>query len=170
MYINNMKIYKSLIINYIFFINYANSIPFETCFLNAAKKYNIPVELLIAIASIESNYNPDVINYNSNGTYDIGIMQINSNWFNKLQQRYKISQTELKNPCQNIMVGAWILSQNINKYGFTWTAIQKYNGYNINLKYSKKTYNKLIKIYPNLKSYNKTFQINSSASKFLFIE
>ena len=110
MCINNIKIFIICIL----FTNNTNSLPFEKCFINAAKKYNIPFELLIAIASVESNYKPNAINYNSNGTYDIGIMQINSIWFNKLESEYNINQKQIKSPCQNIMIGAWILSKNIN--------------------------------------------------------
>jgi soluble lytic murein transglycosylase-like protein len=146
--------------------NNINSVPFEKFFINAAKKYNIPFELLIAIASVESNYNPNAINYNSNGTYDIGIMKINSIWFNKLESEYNINQKQVKSPCQNIMIGAWILSQNINKYGFSWTSIQKYNGYDTNLKYSKKIYQTITKLYPQL---NTNLSINKTNSKFLYV-
>ena len=77
-----------------------------------------------------------------------------------------INQKQVKSPCQNIMIGAWILSQNINKYGFSWTSIQKYNGYDTNLKYSKKIYQTITKLYPQL---NTNLSINKTNSKFLYV-
>jgi hypothetical protein len=51
--------------------------------------------------------------HNTNGTYDIGPMQINSTWLPKLE-KYNITQQDIQfNACANITVGAWILSKKI---------------------------------------------------------
>lgn len=43
--------------------------------------YNIPHQDILAIISIESNFNPKAINHNNNGTIDYGVAQINGiNW------------------------------------------------------------------------------------------
>ncbi len=94
------------------------------CFISAGEKYNIHPNILWAIAKIESNFNPKAINKNKNGTYDYGIMQINSSWYWTLG---KENWKNLNNPCYNIYVGAWILKNCINKYGYTWEAISCYN-------------------------------------------
>lgn len=104
----------------------ANAANFDRCFNVASIKYQIPGKLLKAIAKTETKMNPYAININSNHTYDIGIMQINSSWLPKLN-RVGIFQKDLLEPCENIQIGAWILAQNIKRYGFTGTAIGAYN-------------------------------------------
>lgn len=97
-----------------------------TCFEAAAARYQVPPALLRAVAQVESSGNPGAINRYPDGRYDLGLMQINSWWFPKLQQ-YGITPQALLNPCTNAMVGAWILAQNIQSMGYTWEAIGAYN-------------------------------------------
>lgn len=104
-----------------------NTTDINQCFVEAGKMYNIHPNLLWAIAKVESRFNPYAINRNSNGTYDIGIMQINSSWLPVLKTYGLKDKRHLWNPCYNIHVGAWILGQCIQKYGYTWTAIGCYN-------------------------------------------
>ena len=54
------------------------------CFEEAGKKYGISPQLLWAIAKTESNFNPTAVNYNKNGSFDYGLMQINSAWYKGL--------------------------------------------------------------------------------------
>lgn len=98
----------------------------EQCFDIASIKYQIPNRLLKAIAKTETKMNPYAININKNHTYDIGLMQINSAWLPKLN-KVGITTKDLLKPCNNIQIGAWILSQNIKEYGFNGTAIGAYN-------------------------------------------
>ena len=56
------------------------------CFEEAGSQYGISPQLLWSIAKTESNFNPRAINRNSNGTYDYGLMQINSSWAKRLGQ------------------------------------------------------------------------------------
>jgi hypothetical protein len=48
------------------------------CWEEAATKYGINAQLLYAIAKTESGLNPQAFNRNKNGSYDVGLMQINS--------------------------------------------------------------------------------------------
>ena len=96
------------------------------CFEEAAARYGLPTSLLKAISRVESSGNPHAVNRNSDGSYDIGHMQINSRWLPVLQ-RYGIDQQILFDACVNTYVGAWILAQNIRKHGYNWTAIGAYN-------------------------------------------
>lgn len=96
------------------------------CFEEAAARYEIPVSLLKAISRVESSGNPLAVNRNTNGSQDVGHMQINSSWLPVLQ-RYGITEQSLLNPCINTYVGAWILAGNISQLGYNWNAVGAYN-------------------------------------------
>ena len=94
------------------------------CFEEAGATYGIPPLLLWSIAKHESNFNPHAIGRNSNGTYDYGLMQINSCWASTLgRDLWK----NLGNPCTNVKTGAWILSRCIRRHSYNWKAIGCYN-------------------------------------------
>jgi len=92
------------------------------CFNQAARAYNLPPSLVFAIAKVESDLRPDAINFNSNGSYDFGLMQINTCWAPILGPYWDY----LADPCYNVMVGAWILRQCVDRYGLSWDAVSCY--------------------------------------------
>jgi soluble lytic murein transglycosylase-like protein len=96
------------------------------CWQEVAEKYQVSAHLLYAIAKTESSLNPMAINRNANGSYDIGLMQINSTWFPTLL-RFGITEKDLYRPCVSIEVAAWILAQNMQRHGATWAAVGAYN-------------------------------------------
>ena len=96
------------------------------CWDDAERHYSVSKYLLLAIAQDESGLNPESVNRNRDGSYDIGLMQINSSWLTVLKP-YGIGETELKNPCVNLNVGAWILAGNFSMYGKNWRAVGAYN-------------------------------------------
>ncbi|HKT99040.1 MAG TPA: transglycosylase SLT domain-containing protein [Paraburkholderia sp.] len=111
------------------------------CIDDAASFHHVNVGLMRAIAQVESGTQTHAINANSNGTVDIGLMQINSSWLPRLA-REGISEQSLFDPCTNAYVGAWILSENIRQYGPTWSAIGAYNASSPDkrLAYARKVY------------------------------
>ena len=69
---------------------------------------------------------PSAVNYNKNGSFDYGLMQINSSWYGELgRERWM----RLGDACYNVQVGAWILSQCVQRYGYTWAAVGCYNAF-----------------------------------------
>jgi soluble lytic murein transglycosylase-like protein len=96
------------------------------CFEEAGEKYGVSPQLLWAIAKTESCFNPSVVNYNKDGSFDYGLMQVNSSWYGALgHERWM----RLGDACYNVQVGAWILSQCVQRYGYTWTAVGCYNAF-----------------------------------------
>ena len=94
------------------------------CFEEAGKVHNISSELLKSIARVESDFNSKAVNTNRNGSTDLGLMQINSVWVDAMS----LNRDELiSNPCYNVMTGANILRQCIDRHGYTWEAVGCYN-------------------------------------------
>ena len=113
----------------------------HACWEEAAERYGMNPYLLYAIARTESNLNASAINRNKNGSYDIGLMQINSRWLPTLR-KYGIEETHLWDACVNIQVGAWVLAQNVQRMGNSWEAVGAYNARNpeLRIKYAQKVY------------------------------
>ena len=104
----------------------AAALPAHGCWDAAAARYQVNSTLLYAIARTESGLDPKAVGRTTNVSRDIGLMQINSSWFAQLA-RYGIEESHLLDPCTNIHVGAWILAQNVSRYGYTWEAVGAYN-------------------------------------------
>lgn len=98
------------------------------CFEQAAVRYDVPVELLRAVAWVESGSldAAKAENLNANGTRDIGRMQINSSHLPQLAA-FGIDERWLRDECTSIHVGAWLLAHGINRFGLTWEAVGSYN-------------------------------------------
>lgn len=117
----------------------------NACWEEAAARYGVNAHVLYAIAKTESSLNPRAINRNKNGSYDIGLMQINSIWFPTLR-KYGVEEQHLLQPCVSIHVGAWILAQNMQRLGNSWDAIGAYNSSKpeIRQRYAMKVYKNLL--------------------------
>jgi len=119
--------------------------PATACWEQAAAYYGVSAHLLYAIAKTESGLNPRAINRsNKNGTYDIGLMQINSRWLPMLR-KHGIDEQQLYDPCTSIQVAAWILADNMRRMGSTWEAVGAYNARDaaLRVKYAWKVYRNL---------------------------
>lgn len=98
----------------------------RACWEENGRRYGVSPRLLYAIAHVESGLNPLALGRNRNGTYDIGLMQINSAWLPSLHA-YGIAERDLFDPCTNIHVGTWILARQISRLGYTWEAVGAYH-------------------------------------------
>lgn len=116
----------------------------RACWEEAGARYGVNPYLLYAIARTESGLNPIATNRNRDGSYDVGLMQINSRWFPVLR-RHGISESSLLDACTSIHVGAWILAQNMQRLGYSWSAVGAYNASSPDrrLKYALKVYRNL---------------------------
>lgn len=114
------------------------------CLDDAAIFHQVSPVLLRGIAQHESGMRAYAINRNTNGSEDIGLMQINSVHLPRLA-RYGITRQSLFNPCVSAYVGAWILRENMARYGPTWDAVGAYNAASPDkrLKYINRIYSTL---------------------------
>ena len=85
----------------------------------------LPVNVALAVMKTETqDFDTEAINYNSNGTYDSGIMQINSSNVAGFSKRYDCPEfaANPNNPKANITVGIRYLAENYRVY------LEHYNG------------------------------------------
>lgn len=124
-----------------------NGVPVE-CINQAAIEFHVPAVIIASVLNVEDG-KVGKATPNPNGTSDYGPMQINTVWFNKLK-RYGYSKFEIQNnPCTNVWVGTWILSQRIANSKDFWYGVGSYNSYSLpqNYRYQQKvaaTYYKFV--------------------------
>lgn len=102
------------------------------CIKQAAITYHVAPELIVAILDAEGG-TVGMAKRNSNGTYDYGPMQINSIWLEKIAAYGYTKALVQYNPCVNVAVGAWILSNNLTGYHDFWQGAAGYHSYTNNL-------------------------------------
>lgn len=103
-----------------------------TCLMIAAQTYNVPPAVMLGIMHVEGGRAGQAVGPNTNGTYDLGPMQINTMWVPKLAQHWRVNYNTafsmIKNdPCINVNVAAWILRQRLNESGNLTLAIAHYH-------------------------------------------
>ena len=124
---------------------------FDELFEKYSTQYDVPKELLIAIAQTESGFDPWATNKNTNGTFDIGLMQINTVHLPKLRS-IGLKAQDLYRPDVNIAFSAYILSTCFDKHGFNWRGLNCYNGRIANNPYFIKVLKNLIRAMPDQSS------------------
>jgi soluble lytic murein transglycosylase-like protein len=73
---------------------------------------------------VESEYKKRIHN-NPNGSFDIGVMQINSLWIKSLANKgFKV---DLLNDSNNINIAGYILKENMNKGYSLWQSVGLYH-------------------------------------------
>jgi soluble lytic murein transglycosylase-like protein len=84
------------------------------CVQKAAKHYGISPVIVKTLVDIEGG-RIGTVRKNTNGTYDLGVMQLNTVNFDKIKKRFPdITHLDLiLKPCVNIYVGTWFLSKSI---------------------------------------------------------
>lgn len=99
----------------------------ETCTAHAADHFNIPVLVVRAIAKVEGG-KIGTVSRNTNGSVDLGIMQINSIHLPMLEKKFGVTWRDLAyKPCVNIGIGTWILAKEIKEAPDFWTGVGNYH-------------------------------------------
>lgn len=97
------------------------------CSIAAAVKYEIPANIMLAVAEKEGG-KPGQVVRNSNGTVDVGTMQFNTVFLKELK-RYGIDAVDIAAPgCYPYDVAAWRIRNHIkNDSGDIWTRASNYH-------------------------------------------
>lgn len=99
------------------------------CLSEAAAHYNVDVRYLMAISKLEGGWT-GLRKPNSNGTYDLGVMQINTHWLRDADVRAAGITRDLlaDNDCLNYWFAAWIFRLELNSAGNDpWRAVGNYH-------------------------------------------
>jgi hypothetical protein len=104
---------------------------FAACLIIAAQNYSVPAAVLIGIMHVEGGHVGQQV-LNTNGTYDLGPMQVNTTWVPELAHRWKVDQSTAyhwvrDDGCVNVDVAAWILRRNIDSTGYLVGGISHYH-------------------------------------------
>lgn len=98
------------------------------CWERAALESGTSVELLQAIAWVESSMQPQAVNSSHvqiTGTRDIGLVGVNT--APDVLRRLGVSEADMFDSCTNVRAGARILKEKFVRYGMTWEAVGAYN-------------------------------------------
>jgi hypothetical protein len=109
------------------------------CSIAAAAKYEIPANVLLAVAEMEGG-KPGQWVLNANGTHDVGTMQFNTAYLRGLA-KYGITPGDVAaTGCYSFDLAAWRLRRHIkNDSGDLWTRVANYHSrtYEHNAAYRK---------------------------------
>ncbi len=99
----------------------------HVCLSMAAKKQRLPEEILWAIRIGEGGRR-GTVSRNTDGSVDVGVMQINSIHFQKFQAKYGVKPSWLVyGNCMSMYAAAYILRNEINRTGDFWMGVGSYN-------------------------------------------
>lgn len=145
--------------------------PYESytinCVLRAANEYQVPGNVLLAIGSVEGG-KEGTASRNDNGTYDLGVFQINTaHWRSGgIMSQAGISQLDIRdNGCYSARVAAWLIRSRVDeskgKKSY-WTAVADYHSKTpkYNAKYRKKLVSYSV-------SWGKWMEKNTNAQKIV---
>lgn len=101
------------------------------CLLLASQTYKVPPAVMIGIMHVEGGRVGQQVR-NSNGSYDLGPMQVNTVWLPQLASLWGVDQSTAHlwvrdNGCVNVYVAAWILRQQIDKTSGLYSGIARYH-------------------------------------------
>ena len=123
-----------------------------TCWDYVGQKFNVDPWLLFSIAQTESAFTNGLKSKNSNGSYDLGLMQINTIHLPHFSKHGLNEETLRYDACRNVISAGSLLRQSINKYGYNIDGIGGYHSNTPHLRraYGKRVidnYNQLVNVY-----------------------
>jgi len=101
------------------------------CLMLASQTYSVPPAVLVGIYKAEGGKVGQQVS-NTNGSYDLGPMQINTIWVPELAKKWGVKEDVAKkwvrdDACTNVGVAAWILKGHLDETGNLSQAIAHYH-------------------------------------------
>jgi len=101
------------------------------CLMLASQTYSVPPAVLVGIYKAEGGKVGQEVK-NTNGTHDLGPMQINTIWLPELAEKWGVSEKTARkwvrdDACTNVGVSAWILKGHLDETGSLSQAIAHYH-------------------------------------------
>jgi hypothetical protein len=108
--------------------------PVVRCVEMAADVYRLPPAVVVILLSVEGG-SLGHVSQNTNGTVDIGPMQVNQIWLPLVARHWRASITDSylalrDNFCANVEAGSWILRQAMDEaHGNFWEGVGLYHSH-----------------------------------------
>lgn len=101
------------------------------CLMLASQTYSVPPAVLVGIYKAEGGKVGQEVS-NTNGSYDLGPMQINTIWMPELAKKWGVQEETARkwvrdDACTNVGVSAWILKGHLDETGSLSQAIAHYH-------------------------------------------
>lgn len=112
----------------------ANEATIRDCITAAAEAYREPPAVLVILLNVEGG-SLGQVSYNTNGTVDIGPMQVNQIWLPDVAAHWRTTvpaaYAALRDSfCANVEAGAWILRQGLDEaHGDFWQGVGYYHSH-----------------------------------------
>ena len=106
----------------------------ESCLYTAADAYHLPPAVLVVLLNVEGG-SLGHVSQNTNGTFDIGPMQVNQIWIPQVAAHWQATRAAtfaaLRDSfCANVEAGAWILRQGLDEaHGDFWQGVGYYHSH-----------------------------------------
>jgi hypothetical protein len=99
----------------------ATAVPFLACMVATASFYHLPPRVLPSIQAVEGGL-PGTISRNTDGTFDLGVMQVNSRWVPRFAAIARMIPEDTRarliaDPCFNIAAAGAIMRLSLNETG-----------------------------------------------------
>ena len=112
----------------------SNAAMIRDCIEAAAHVYRVPPTILVILLRVEGG-SLGAVSTNTNGTVDIGPMQVNSIWVDQVAAHWNTSERRAAvalrdNFCANVEAGTWILRRGLDEAGGNfWEGVGYYHSH-----------------------------------------
>ena len=112
----------------------SNGATIRGCLEAASRAYRVPPAILVVLLNVEGG-SPGAVSQNTNGTVDIGPMQVNQIWVPQVAAHWSTTNDRAyralrDNFCANLEAGAWILRQGLDEaHGNFWEGVGYYHSH-----------------------------------------